>query len=206
MPIDNKARLTVAVMATVLMLSGCATVDVTDIGAKNTDIVQDQSLNQDGNVITRAVMRLYDVFVDQGWHEDRSRERVQTAASILLNGLEETNKSEPSLINASFNQESLMNDIKTAHYHISQTTKAAEIYMDVASSDVDLRPELKQLEQALTLSEEAQTIFQSRVTTDTAQVNMEQLSRAIDTLRVITDEFGDVVRTRAIAQKSTSAS
>jgi len=206
MPKKTMTRLTALACFATFSLSACATVDVTAIGSPDSEVAQLETVEQKGNVITRAVMRLQSVFIDKGWHEDRSRENVQSAANILLNGLKETTSSSPKLINASSNTNMLLDDIKTASYHISQTTKAAEVYMDVASSDADLKPELKQLEKALRLSEEAHGKFQNQVVAVNLVSEMELLSNEIELLRVITDDFGDVVRTRSIAVNNASAS
>jgi len=206
MPKKIMTRLTALACFTTFSLSACATVDVTAIGSPDSEVAQLETVEQKGNVITRAVMRLQSVFIDKGWHEDRSRENVQSAANILLNGLKETTSSSPKPINASSNANMLLDDIKTASYHISQTTKAAEVYMDVASSDADLKPELKQLEKALRLSEEAHGKFQNQVVAVNLVSEMELLSNEIELLRVITDDFGDVVRTRSIIVNNASAS
>ena len=206
MPKKTMTRLTALACLAIFSLSACATVDVTAIGSPDAEVTQLETTEQQGNVITRAVMRLQSVFIDKGWHEDRSRENVQSAANILLNGLKETTSSSLKLINASSNTNMLLDDIKTASYHISQTTKAAEVYMDVASSDANLKPELKQLEKALRLSEEAHGKFQDQFVVVNLTSEMEQLSNEIELLRVITDDFGDVVRTRSIAVNNASAS
>ena len=204
MPKKNTARFQAIAAIAFFSLSACATVDVTAIGATD-NAAQVETVEQKGNVITRAVMRLQDVFINKGWHEDRSRKQVQSAASILLNGLKETSADTPRLINASSNTAMLRDDIKTASYHISQTTKAAEVYMDVASSDADLKPELKQLQKALRLSEEAQVKFQGEAVAVNLVADIEKLSNEIESLRVITDDFGNVVRARHLALANASA-
>lgn len=101
----------------------------------------------------------------------------------------------------------LIDDIKTARYHIVQTTKAAEVYLDIASADANLTPELKQLQQALRLSEEAQSSFvENKTNTSAVNIELTGLKVDVDNLRRVTDNFGDVVRTRklvALADTST---
>ena len=199
MPTRTTSALKAVAAIAFFSLSACATVDVTAIGAADAEAEQLQVAEQDGNVITRAVMRLQDVFVDKGWHEDQSRKQVQSAASILLNGLQKTVSGTPRLINASTGNQMLIDDIKTARYHISQTTKAAEVYMNVASSDADFKLELNQLQKALQLSEAVQVHFKDEAFGTNVDAHLELLASDVKSLRVITDEFGEAVRSRSIA-------
>ena len=207
MPTYLRSRFMIVPAIICVSLSACATVDVTAIGSPETDTIVSEAVEPQGNVITRTVTRLYQVFVDKGWHEEKSRERVQSAANILLNGIQTSETNEAVFTNASVSSDVLIDDIKTARYHIVQTTKAAEVYLDIASADADLTPELKQLQQALRLSEEAQSNFvENKTNASAVNVELTGLMVDVDNLRRVTDNFGDVVRTRklvALADTST---
>ena len=192
---------------TIFSLSACATVDVSAIGAVEETLVVEASVER-GNVITRTVKRLYQVFTDKGWYEDTSRKRVQSAANILLNGLQTSDDGVIMPVEGeAVNTADLIDDIKTVRYHVAQTTKAAEVYLDVASSDASLNEELKQLQKALRVSEQVHANFMQNSSLNTeASAQLQILQQDVQDLRLVTDDFGDVVRARHIAAKSASAS
>lgn len=208
MPNYTPPRLSVISLAAIISLSACATVDVTGYAAPSETISAVKPVEK-GNIITRTVMRLYNVFVDRGLYEDTSRKRVQSAANILLNGLktpdsDAADQTAPAAVHfADFS-----NDVQTARYHITQTTKAAEVYLDIASNDSDLSEELKQLQKALRVSEKAaDRLAQHDVQGDQAgQAEILGLQAEVNKLRSVTDAFGDVVRARRIAAASKAAS
>lgn len=207
MPTHNLSRLTGLSVLAIFSLSACATVDVSSIGASPAETIAAKSVDN-GNVITRTVKRLYQVFTDKGWYEDTSRKRVQSAANILLNGLQTSDEGVVMPVSgAADSSVDLIDDIKTARYHIVQTTKAAEVYLDIASSDANLTDELKQLQKALRVSEQVQLSFsESDVLNSAAVTELGGLKAEVETLRSVTDNFGDVVRERRIAAKSAEAS
>lgn len=207
MPTHNLSRLTGLSVLAIFSLSACATVDVSSIGASPAETIAAKSVDN-GNVITRTVKRLYQVFTDKGWYEDTSRKRVQSAANILLNGLQTSDEGVVMPVSgAADSSVDLIDDIKTARYHIVQTTKAAEVYLDIASSDANLTDELKQLQKALRVSEQVQLSFsESDVLNSAAVTELGGLKAEVETLRSVTDNFGDVVRARRIAAKSAEAS
>lgn len=206
MPSKMTTRLTGLSVLAIVSLSACATVDVTSIGAAP-EPVADVTETQRGNIITRTVKRLYQVFTDRGWYADTSRERVQSAANILLNGLQNSEDEFMPFADAPVTSAALIDDIKTARYHVVQTTKAAEVYLDVASSDASLDDDLKQLQKALRACEQVQANFsQSEVLNAQAQSELDGLMAEVDRLRTVTNDFGDVVRGRHIAAKAASAS
>lgn len=194
-------------IAAIVSLSACATVDVTAIGDTKSD-VKTVEFVETGNVITRTAKRLYQVFVAKGWYEDTSRKRVNTATNVLLNGLKDVEVDVETGSQVTYTStDEFLNEIKTARYHLTQTTKAAEVYLDIASSDADLTGELKQLQKSLHVSEKVHENF-SNQQNESALVETELNSFAVDieTLRQVTNDFGDVVRARQLASKSASAS
>ena len=207
MPMKTTQFAKACTVAAILSLSACATVDVTSIGATNTDVETVETVEK-GNVITRTVMRLYQVFVAKGWYEDTSRERVQSATNILLNGLSDVEADAESTVAVTYESEDvLLDEIKTARYHLVQTRKAAEVYLDVASSDAELASELKQLEKAIHVCEQAHENFSKHETVSTSvETELNDFSAEVEKLRTVTNGFGDIVRARRLAVKSASAS
>ena len=206
MPNNMTTRLKGLSVLAVISLSACATVDVSRIGAAP-EPVAEVTEAQSGNVITRTVKRLYQVFTDRGWYEDTSREKVQSAANILLNGLQNSENEFMPFADTPVSSAALIDDIKTARYHVVQTTKAAEVYLDVASPDAGLDEDLKQLQKALRASEEVQANFsKSDVLNAQAKLELDGLMGEVDKLRVVTNNFGDAVRGRRLAAKAASAS
>lgn len=207
MPIKITRFAKTCTLAMILSLSACATVDVTSMGTAEPVAVNVET-TETGNVITRTVKRLHQAFVNKGWSEDDSREQVQSAANILLNGLEDIDPTEVAPREVTYtNTDDFLNDIKTARYHLAQTTKAAEVYLDVASSDSDLSGELKQLQKALHVSEMAHENFLKQESYSTA-IEHEIMSYAsdIEKLRTATNDFGGIVRARRLAVMAASAS
>ena len=207
MPMKNIQIPKACLMACVLSLSACATVNVTSIG-DTTPNVAEADVVESGNVITRTAKRLYQVFVAKGWYEDTSRKRVNTATNVLLNGLKDVEVDAETGSEVTYTSiDHFLDEIKTARYHLTQTTKAAEVYLDIASSDSDLTGELEQLQKALHVSEKAHDHFSNQqINTTVAEVEVNNLGSDIETLRQVTNNFGDVVRARQIAAKSASAS
>jgi len=188
-------RLTIALTSCVLM-SGCATVNLDEMAAKNK---APSSNALDVNVVQRAANKLYAAFTSKGLVAKDSRKRMQSAARILLEGLEAqditaqgvdyvSNVSDPFII---------ISDIKTASRHVEQTTKAAEVYLAMAPIEKSLRKELSSLEEALLASRAAETIFEEALQTvgrDLTASEFKSYSVVVDELKDITNAFGDRVR------------
>ncbi|MEP6342269.1 MAG: hypothetical protein ABJ275_03065 [Maricaulaceae bacterium] len=194
-------------VAMILSLSACATVDVTSMGSAEQETVNVETVDT-GNIITRTVKRLHQAFVNKGWSEDVSQEKTQSAANVLLNGLEDIDPTDVAPRELTYtNADDLLSDIKTARYHLSQTTKAAEVYLDVASSDSDLSGELKQLQKALHDSETAHENFIKQKKYSTAiEHEIMYYASEVEKLRAVTNDFGDIVRARRLAVMAASAS
>lgn len=194
-------------MTAILSLSACATVNVSAIG-DTTSNVEAEDVVDSGNVITRTAKRLYQVFVDKGWYEETSRKRINTATNVLLNGLKDVEVDVETGSEVTYiSTDHFLDEVKTARYHLTQTTKAAEVYLDIASSDADLNGELKQLQKALHVSEKAHEHFSNqKVESTVAVAEINSFAEDIETLRHVTNDFGDIVRARQIAVKSASAS
>lgn len=185
--------------------SGCATVDLANVGGTSTVVESSAQPNKD-NVVKRAANKLYSAFATNGWVANKNRKRVQSAASILLRGLDTNSADSPlSAYNAaSVSQAQIHKDIDRAKSFVTQTTKAAEVYLAMAPDDTNLREELASLQQALIASREAELVFTSAL--PAAGPNKETIlmdyTRAVDQLRDITDAFGDRVRAGRILTSS----
>ena len=177
--------------------SGCATVDLANVAG--TSAVAESSASPDKeNVVKRAASKLYAAFTTNGWVANKNRKRVQSAASVLLRGLDATSSSSPlSAYNAaSVSQNQIYLDIQRAQSFVSQATKAAEVYLAMAPDDTNLREELASLQEALIASREAQLVFKAALagqntSEDTALVTF---VNSVDALRDVTDAYGDRVR------------
>jgi len=208
MPNFTPPRVSALSLVAIISLSACATVDVSGYAASAANVSAEQPA-ETGNIIIRTVKRLYNVFVDRGLYEDNSRKRVQSAANILLNGIQAPSGDEQRSASADVIEfADFSGDVQTVRYHVTQTTKAAEVYLDIASSDADLSEELKQLQKALRVSEKAadRLAKYDRQNDQEAAAQISALQTEVDKLRDVTDAFGDVVRARRIALRSKAAS
>lgn len=191
-----KAKL--ALLTTVCVLvSGCATVDLANVGGSSALVESTVQSNKE-NVVRRAASKLYSAFTTNGWVTNKKRKRVQSAASVLLRGLDADSADGPlSVYNAaSVSQTQIHSDIDRAKAFVTQTTKAAEVYLAMAPDDTNLREELSSLQRALIASREAELVFKSALSNAAAgqDIKLINYSYAVDQLRDITDAFGDRVR------------
>jgi len=183
-------------LAACLSMSACATVNLNEIATKSpsakTSVV-------DANIVQRAASKLYAAFTQKGFVAKTSRKRMQSAASILLKGLQDkeiNSAPETGYAALATDAASVRADIQLASGHVEQTTKAAEVYLAIASSNRSLRKELASLEQALLASREAGRVFEDALI-KTGQPSASELTTfnvSVDELRDITNAFGDRVR------------
>jgi hypothetical protein len=178
--------------------SGCATVDLANTGRVGGTATVSAQSSAKVNVVQRAASKLYAAFTSNGWVEKRSKKRVQSAASVLLRGLDATDANSP-LSNYETQNLTLADialDIEAANSYVVQTTKAAEVYLAMASDDTNLREELASLQKALIASREAEMVFKSALTSLGANEHNSWMSYAtsVNNLRDVTDKFGDRVR------------
>ena len=183
--------------AACLSLTACATVDLSEVAASN----KAASANVDNlNVVQRAAAKLHAAFSNRGFVAKTSRQRVHSAANVLLKGLESEALSDT--VNAGYmdgltDQAAILSDLRLAASHVEQTTKAAEVYLAIAPADRSLRNELTSLERALLASREAEQLFEAGL--EQTGGNMKALEfvgfqHAVNELRNVTDEFGHRVR------------
>ena len=123
---------------------------------------------------------------------------MQSAASVLLNGLEERDLT----IEANYEAQNLtrdvvVSDIAFATDQVRLTANAAEVYFDISEGDRRLREELGELEQALLVSHEASDSFENAIGSDSAELHA--LNSEISRLKTVTDNFGKRVRDHAAA-------
>lgn len=193
-------RLGVLCLTSVLAASlatGCATVDMTNIAvpaASKTETVSEK------NIVERAASRLYNAFANRGFVPKTSRKRMQSAASILLNGLEARDLT---VADVEYAEQGLPRsvveaDIAYASNHINRATKAAEVYFEMADDDRDVRKELESLEEALLASREASDAFRKALGQDDPSVLVFETDVAA--LTRVTDRFGERVRLAAAAE------
>jgi len=183
-------------IAAAMLATGCATVDVTDIGSPAAAKVEAPA---EKNIVLRAASKLYAAFQSKGFVAKTSREKMQSAASILLNGLEERAlTSETDYAAQNYSRDVVIEDISFAAQHVRQTANAAEIYFELSESRKKLREELGSLESALLSSHEASLSFEQVVGTENAEFQI--FKSEVDRLKRVTDKFGQRVRERTVAE------
>ena len=189
-------RLTLLLAAT-LSMSACATIDLNEVTAKSSPAAS-KSVNV--NVVQRAASKLYAAFSSRGFVAKSSRKKMQTAARVLLNGLEDKDVATPQSAGYAVMATDIavvLSDIRLASSHVEQTTKAAEVYLAMAPSEKSLRKELVSLEKALIASREASQVFEDALlqTSGTANaLDYKAYVSSVGELRDVTNAFGDRVR------------
>ena len=90
---------------------------------------------------------------------------------------------------------------------VENTTKAAEIFLETANDDMDLRHELKILERTLIQSRQAQETFSAALDVDN-QIDQVKFRgefntyvQHVDTLRNVTNAYGERVRASVMPRK-----
>jgi len=186
----------VAFTAAALIASGCATVDMTEMASP---VAAKAEVPAEKNIVLRAAGKLYAAFRTKGFAAKTSRKRMQSAASILLNGLEERELTTETNYEAQrYSRDIVIADIAYAEEHVRLTANAAEIYFEMSEGKKKLRDELGSLEQALVSSREAAATFEDIVGPDSLELR--NLNAEIDRLKSITDDFGRRVREGAAAE------
>lgn len=171
--------------------TGCATVDLNEVSLPATA----PAAAEEVNVVERAVAKLKSAFTNKGFVAKTSRKRMQSAAKILLNGLEAkdvTSNHDGYAMNPK-PVSVVLADIEFARRHVVQTTKAAEVYLEMAPQSRNLRRELADLEAALMAAKEAGDVFDIALQ-GTNEVALTSYIDSVVTLRDVTDEFGARVR------------
>jgi len=183
----------ILVAASAVFSTSCATVDLQNMAGPHDTVTSAQS-ESEGNVVQRAVQHLRDAFASRGFGAKSSQRKMQAAADMLLNGLSAQSLSSVDGDYATDKSPAMiLDDIQIARGHVQQTTRAAEVYLEVAASDRDLDEELQSLEAALLASERAVQMFEAVETEDTRS-SLDSLRLSVDELRLVTDEFGARVR------------
>ncbi len=184
------------ILLSCLSISACATIDLDEMAAKNQPT---KAATLDINVVQRAASKLYAAFSSKGFVAKDSKKRMQSAARILLKGLEEKDVTDQDMSYAAniSDPEIILSDIRLASRHVEQTTKAAEVYLAMAPVETSMRPELNSLEKALLASREAEHVFEDALINSGAAVSLIELknySASVRELSEITNAFGDRVR------------
>jgi len=184
--------LTAAAMAA----TGCATVDMTEMAMP---VSAKAEAPAEKNIVLRAASKLYSAFRSKGFVAKTSRKKMQSAASILLNGLEERElTNDAAYADQGLGRSIVIADIAYATQHVVRTANAAEVYYELSENDRKLRKELGSLEEALLSSREAAASFKAVVGADSAELRT--LNAEVDRLKRVTDNFGQRVRNQAAAE------
>jgi hypothetical protein len=184
----------ILIATTALVCTGCATVDLQNM-AGSSDVATTVQYESESNVVQRAVDKLRTTFASRGFGAKSSKRKMHAAADMLLNGLSarSVSESDEDYVAGAKTPAMIIEDIQVARGHVEQTTRAAEIYLEVAPNGRTFDDELESLEAALLASERAVTMFDTALLSDDP-VELDSLRASVDGLRVITDEFGARVR------------
>ena len=189
-------RLTLLLAAS-LSLSACATVDLNEMASPS---ATPAAKTADVNVVQRAASKLYTAFANRGFVPKSSRKKMQSAARVLLKGLEDkevTSVSAVGYVDMAQSPQIILTDIRMAASHVEQTTKAAEVYLAMAPSEKSLRKELVSLEKALIASREASQVFEDaliKTSGEARAMDYKGYKTSVNELRDVTNAFGDRVR------------
>lgn len=182
----------------VIGLSACTTVDLSSMANNPTNIVR-SSIQK--NVVERSVSRLQTAFAKKKLSERGSTNRMAAAAQILLKGMDkvkgDSNVSDVAYRDSVSDIATVKADLQFASGLVIQTTKAAEVYLDTASTDMTFKKELQNLERALLISNEASERFvlaMTKVGLTKEDADWEAYMASKDSLRLVTDKFGERVR------------
>ena len=185
-------------------LTGCATVNLNDVAVPSQ---QKAATEVELNVVQRAASALSMVFRDRGFVANTSSKRLQSAASVLLNGLEEKQiiqTADATYVDLQNSEDVVVADIGFARSYVDRTVAAAEIYLEIAPAKRDLRAELTSLEKALLAATEARDVFEGSLL-DQSLPELAAFEESVWKLRDITDEFGVRVRvqdTKTLAMRN----
>ena len=184
-----------AITTAAIAATGCATVDMTEMASP---VAAKAEAPAERNIVLRAASKLYSAFRAKGFVAKTSRKKMQSAASILLNGLEERDlTSDVNYEAQNLPRAVVIEDIAYATQQVSLTANAAEVYFDMSEGRRKLREELGGLEQALLSSREASNAFEQVVGSNSSELR--RLNVEIDRLKAVTDNFGRRVRGQAAA-------
>ena len=176
------------------MLGACATVDIADMTTMGGDLPAAEASST--NVVLNASDKLYAAFEEKGLCLSQ-KARAKYAAEAFLKGREAlSNHPDNAYASQGLSMGTIKADIVDASALQESTSKAAEVYLELAPTDADLRPELKKLEHAIYASQSAQRQFDIAIKQSEpgALEEMKSYQAAAEKLRVITNSYGDRVR------------
>ena len=189
-------RLTLTAIAA-LSLGACATVDIADMTTMGGDNAQQTAVTS--NVVINASNKLYTSFEDKGLCLS-SEARMKSAASTLLKGrVADPDTTELTYSDKIASVAAVKADIADSTLLISQAQRAAGVYFELAEPGLDLRPELKSLEQALYATQSARRHFEVALGRfDASETeNLNAYENALEQLRLVTNQYGERVRNQS---------
>ena len=201
-----KTTATACAAITIIGLSACATVDLSQVSMEQQ---AETTVQTSLNVVERSSVKLTSFFTQKGWCKSGPKERTMSAANVLLNGISEADTEKPQTQIKSVNFAQLSTDIDTANQQVLQTTKAAEIYLATAEASATLDNELSLLEAALLSAREAESHFgglMKRGSSGDNRQKYEALHVSVGTLKTITDSYGQRIRSNIASIGSASRS
>lgn len=182
------------ICAAILPLSACATVDLADMTPAAKQTVQPVH----ENVVIRATEALTAKFTQAGWSEPVDPDRFKKAANFLLRGISSLEvDTDISYAEKAKSLTVVRSDISVATAEVSKVVKAAEVYLDMASEEDDLREELKSLEKAMSSCRKSELMFKralENVGVEKTDAELQNAELAMNALRDVTNIYGERVR------------
>jgi hypothetical protein len=175
------------------LLPACATVEIAQ-GSEPVAVASADSA--ECITLRRSAKTLSYVFAQNGWSHSAVHSKAQSAASVLLRGMK-AKIGGSNAIDAYITKTSLTAmraDIKTARDHIETTAGQALIVLSAANLDENhnVRRDLAALETALLSARQAEMTFERALSSKSmSSTALDELTLSIDSLRAVTDAFGE---------------
>ena len=183
-------------------LSACSTVDLSQVAVTQS---REKIVQPKKTVVERATTRLTRNFQEKGWCEVVEQDKTAKFASLLLKGIKTTPEARQATPLQRVSIRQLRRDIHLASIQIRQTTKAADVFLNLNGGAEELDPELGRLETALTSARQAESHFIGLQSPEVAKVlmpDMDKLHQAIINLQKITDSYGEQIRQSLAARRN----
>lgn len=204
--LNMKLRALSVVVVLSIGVPACTTVDLSQVSIQSE---ASAAVPAKQNVVERASAALMSKFRSKGWCSGGPQEKTQTATSVLLNDVDSTLIENYDTSLKFSNETQLAAELISANEHVMQTTKAAEVFLAISKGITDVDSELSLLETALLSAKEAESRFEKAVAitgSSTVRQNFEALQTSVQSLKKITDRYGDHARSSIVTKSITTRS
>ncbi len=175
------------------LLPACATVE---IAQGNAPVAIASAEGAECITLRRSAKKLSYVFAQNGWSHSVVHSKAQSAASVLLRGMKDRIKGASAADDyiAKTTMTAMKADIRAARELVETTTGQALIVLSAANVDENhnVRRDLAALETALLSARQAEMTFERALTSKSmSSASLDELGLSIDSLRAVTDAFGE---------------